>query len=54
MADGVSHLKIAEEAVAAKCLGQSKPYGNAKLDKWFWDYGVRMAEDANSFQSLQR
>lgn len=38
MANGVSHMEIAEEAVAAKCLGQGKPYGKAELDKWFWDY----------------
>jgi hypothetical protein len=52
MANGVSHMEIAEEAVAAKYLGQGKPYGKAELDKWFWDYDVRMAEDTNSFQSL--
>jgi hypothetical protein len=45
-------MEIAEEAVAAKYLGQGKPYGKAELDKWFWDYDVRMAEDTNSFQSL--
>ena len=44
MANGISHLEIAEEAVAARCLGKGMPYGKAELDKWFWDYEVRIIE----------
>nr|UOW59927.1 SonE [Paraconiothyrium archidendri] len=38
MRNGVPHMAIAEEALAAKALGKGKPYGKAELDKWLWDY----------------